>query len=161
MFAMKSKTSLLSLLMDATKNYRLQNQTRYQQCLSIVAICFSLHYALGLMLWSIVIYSQTLGLIRIAKPSLFWWSLWGWLPFYARCWKSATPFAFSLLAAYFVAERPKLAARLIWGLLIFTLVCASYDIAGEHWDMQTHDQSYGNRMNYYFTWWWCEQRSSK
>ncbi|MDB5342992.1 MAG: hypothetical protein JWP89_1369 [Schlesneria sp.] len=136
------------------QKYRLQNQTRRQQVLSIVALCFALHYLLGVGLWSLVIYSQTTLLLRTSSPSLFWWALWGWLPFYSRCWKSATPFAVALLASYFVAERPKVAAQLIWGLLIFTLICASYDIAGEHWDLQTHDLSSDSHMNYYLTWWW-------
>lgn len=156
---MGTNRPLLSQLMDATKKYRFQNQTRRQQLLSIAANCFALHYLFGVMLWSTFIYSQTTVLVRTARPGMFWWTLWGWLPFYSRCWKSATPFAVALLAAYFVAEKPRLAARLIWGLLAFTIVCASYDIVGEHWDLQTHDQSYANRMNYFFTWWWW-QRSS-
>lgn len=157
---MGTNRPLLSQLMDATKKYRFQNQTRRQQLLSIAAICFALHYLFGVMLWSTFIYSQTTFLARTARPGMFWWALWGWLPIYSRCWKSATPFAVALLAAYFVAEKPRLAARLIWGLLVFTIVLATYDIAGEDWDLQTNNLSSGNRTNWYFTWWWRRQRSS-
>ena len=139
-------------------DFRLANQTLKQRTLSIVALMFVLHFAIGMGLWLLFIWCQTANVIRNSDSAQVWHNLAGWLPFYSRMWKSTSPLGCSLVALYLVPYRPKLSLGLLIGIAVFSIGFAWHDISTEQYDMATFGPPWGGHTNHYFNWWWCHRR---
>jgi hypothetical protein len=137
-----------------THAYRWQNLTVRQRAMSIIASVFCIHFAMGTFLWLTFIWIQSSVVIRVSTPAQLFVSLMGWVPFFSRIWKSTTPLVFSALAIYFIPIRPNLSFKLLYGVAIFTVICGTYDIAVQDFDMRTFDPRSGEGKLHYFTWWW-------
>jgi len=153
-----SGSSLPQQLRHWASQYHYRKLSPLQRWVGAFSILALAHFALGIFLWGWMFYAQMYSLVRNSKPGLLWSDIWGWLPYFARCWKSVLPFDVALVAIYILPRRPQFAAVLVSGILVFSVVCAWYDIQRENYDFATFGPPWGGHMNHYFNWWWCHQR---
>jgi hypothetical protein len=146
-------------IVEVLEPYRFKNQTWQQRLVSVVALVLVVHFAVGTYLWLLFIYSQTVTVVRYSQPGGLWGNLAGWIPFYSQIWKSTTPLGVSTLAIYLVPHRTKLAGSVTVAVVVFSVVCALYDITTHACDLSSFVPDSEHHINHYFTWWWCDQRS--
>lgn len=133
------------------QHYQLQHLTGAQRRLLLVASLASLHYAIGTVGWLFFISLELRQISRTPDPAQFWSNFIFLMPFFLRIWKSILPLVVSLLAISFIPFRPRYSLWLTCLVLVFSVLCASYDISFE-----VHEISYFGRKSglIYFTWWW-------
>lgn len=153
-----SKKSFLNRMREWTSPYHFSKLSRFQAIVAASALFELVHFSIGSFLWGLMISAQMRTLFLASKPGQLTTNIIGWLPYFSRSWKSTLPLGSAIIALYFVPHRPRLSANLVAGILIFSVICACYDIRNENCDFHTFGPPWGGHMTHYFTWWWCHQR---
>ena len=134
--------------MPVLQDYRYDNTNRFQKCLFFGSILIAGHFAFGLSLWLLLIGVE---IARLQNGSMFHQPITSWMPFFSRIWKCTFPLVLTALAFSQIPRRPKVAAWLLAGILVFSIICFGIDVATRQYDLTT----FGEESHaYFFTWWW-------